>query len=148
MGVNPCVDHRVANCLPPGYLKYSAHRRHCFTRLRVEASADLGGVYTLGQTREHAAAKGLITAQEQLLGMTPDYPHGTPGHLSPISLQGPCGGRFTPCYRGTTPDRADDTHLGQASLPPNHNHRARHNTGYSATTPKQPPNSTASAQNC
>ncbi len=83
----------------------------------------------LRQISNHAAAHNLIAVQEPLLGAAPGNLRRSPGVLGLVhAARTPVAGDFTAHHRGATPNRAGDTHLGQASLQPHHNRRAILNT--------------------
>ena len=91
--------------------------------------ADLAGRAPLGQISNHTAAQNLIAVQEPLLGAAPGNLRRSPGVLGLVhAARTPVAGDFTAYNRGATPNRAGDTHLGQASLQPHHNRRAILNT--------------------
>ena len=83
----------------------------------------------LRQISNHAAAHNLIAVQEPLLRAAPGHLRRSPGVLGLVhAARTPVAGDFTAHHRGATPNRAGDTHLGQASLQPHHNRRAILNT--------------------
>ena len=91
--------------------------------------ADLAGRAPLGQISNHTAAQNLIAVQEPLLGAAPGNLRRSPGVLGLVhAARTPVAGDFTAYNRRATPNRAGDTHLGQASLQPHHNRRAILNT--------------------
>ena len=101
--------------------------------------ADLAGRAPLRQISNHAAAHNLIAVQEPLLGAAPDNLRHPPGLLGLIhSARTPVAGNFTTHHRRATPNRAADTHLGQASLHPHHNRSAILNTEHPTTAHNHP----------
>lgn len=64
----------------------------------------------------------------------------SPGVLGLVhAVRAPVAGDFTAHHRGTTPNRAGNTHLGQARLQPHHNRRAIPNTQHPTTSQPAPP---------
>ena len=101
--------------------------------------ADLAGRAPLRQISNHAAAHNLIAVQEPLLGAAPDNLRHPPGLLGLIhAARTPVAGNFTTHHRRATPNRAADTHLGQASLHPHHNRSAILNTEHPTTAHNHP----------
>lgn len=83
---------------------------------------DPAGRAPLGQIGDYAAAKDLIAVQEPLLGAAPGNLRRSPGVLGLVhAARTPVAGDLTAHHRRATPNRAGDTHLGQASLQPHHN---------------------------
>lgn len=138
VGVDPRVDSLVADRMALGVGRI-VHRSHCATCLHAQAPADLAGRAPLGQIGDHAAAKNLIAVQEPLLGAAPGRLRRSPGVLGLVhAARTPVAGDLTAHHRGTTPNRASDTHLGQASLQPHHNRRTILNTQHPTTAHNQP----------
>ena len=101
--------------------------------------ADLAGRAPLRQISNHAAAQNLIAVQDPLLGAAPGNLRHSPGVMGLVhAARTPVTGDFTAHHRGATPNRASDTHLGQASLQPHHNRRAILNTEHPTTAHNQP----------
>ena len=137
VGVDPRVDSLVADRMALGVGRI-VHRSHCATCLHAQAPADLAGRVPLGQIGDHAAAKNLIAVQEPLLGAAPGRLRRSPGVLGLVhAARTPVAGDLTAHHRGTTPNRASDTHLGQASLQPHHNRRTILNTQHPTTAHNQ-----------
>ena len=109
-----------------GELSIGATVPHASTLRRC---ADLAGRAPLRQISNHAAAHNLIAVQEPLLGAAPGNLRRSPGVLGLVyAARTPVAGDLTAHHRRATPNRAGDTHLGQASLQPHHNRRAILNT--------------------
>ena len=131
--VNRLVAHRAVS------VGRSIHGGQCATRLLTQAPTDLAGSVPLRQISNHTAAKDLITIQQALLRATPGHLRRSPGVLCLVhAARTPVPGDLTAHHRGTTPNRASDTHLGQASLQPHHNRRTILNTQHPTTAHNQP----------
>ena len=91
--------------------------------------ADLAGRTPLRHISNHAATQNLIAVQEPLLGAAPGHLRRSVGVLGLVhAARTPVAGDLTAHHRGAAPNRAGDTHLGQASLQPHHNRRTILNT--------------------
>ena len=138
VGVDPRVDRLVADRAALGVGRI-IHRSHCAICLHAQASADLAGRAPLRQISNYAAAQNLIAVQEPLLGVAPGNLRRPPGVVGLVhAARTPVPGDLTTHHRGATPNRASDTHLGQASLQPHHNRRAILNTEHPTTAHNQP----------
>ena len=138
VGVDPRVDRLVADRAALGVGRI-IHRSHCATCLHAQASADLAGRAPLRQISNYAAAQNLIAVQEPLRGVAPGNLRRPPGVVGLVhAARTPMPGDLTTHHRGATPNRASDTHLGQASLQPHHNRRAILNTEHPTTAHNQP----------
>ena len=138
VGVDPRVDSLVADRMALGVGRI-VHRSHCATCLHTQAPADLAGRAPLGQIADHAAEKNLIAVQEPLPGAAPGHLRRSPSALGPIRpIRTPVAGDLTAHHRRATPNRASNTHLGQASLQPHHNRRTILNTQHPTTAHNQP----------
>ena len=138
VGVDPRVDRLVADRAALGVGRI-IHRSHCATCLHAQASADLAGRAPLRQISNYAAAQNLIAVQEPLLGVAPGNLRRPPGVVGLVhAARTPVPGDLTTHHRGATPNRASDTHLGQASLQPHHNRRAILNTEHPTTAHNEP----------